>query len=215
MKCEVCGNEYGHGKGFHGTRYKTIHFCSEECYNNFLISKIRLPKEKQKSNPVPSITCICCGKKFIKGTNYKGEKYKNLKFCSKDCYDKFIKMKSAPKSPVNYKPEKGSERRKFTDYIQSWVGNINWAYIMKQAKDIQEEYKLDWTTMYKVLKYCREYEELEWNLEYGLYQFFPKYIKLMQDFSQAILQNKNNDFIEEDEIIYIHKSKSLIGKVEF
>lgn len=161
MKCEVCGTEYGKGEGFHGTKYKAVHFCCQ------------------------------------------------------DCYDRFIKMKSAPKPTINYKPQKGSDRRKFTDYVQMLTENkANWQWLMKQAKDIQDEYEIDWQTMYRTLKYAHEYEDAEWKMEYGLYQFFPKYIKPMQEFTEAIMSAKQIENTE-DEINYVRRPKQYIGKVEF
>lgn len=124
-------------------------------------------------------------------------------------------MKSAPKPPVNFKPQYGSDRRKFTDYIQAWTDDkANWQWVMKQAKDIQEQYELDWKTMYQVLKYCKEYEMLNWNMEYGLYQFFPKYIKPMKDFTETIFKFKNEEYLE-DEYYIVPKKNYDIGKVEF
>lgn len=139
------------------------------------------------------MTCDVCGIEIPKGQRYQGNKYKSLHFCSENCWKRYCAIKTKPKAVVNFKPEHGSDRRTFTDYIQDWTNdNVNWPFIMKQAKDIQEEYELDWHTMYMVLKYCRVYEGLEWNLEYGLYQFFPKYIKPTEDFRETIRNNREN-----------------------
>ena len=149
------------------------------------------------------MVCDFCGKEYGHGQGFHGARYKAKHFCSQDCYEKFVNMKSAPKPPVNFKPEPKTDRRKFTDYIQDWTNDkANWPWLMKQAKDIQQEFELDWKTMYQVLKYCREYEDIDWNMEYGLYQFFPKYIKPMQDFTKAILQAKAMELID-DEVQYV------------
>lgn len=159
--------------------------------------------------------CDTCGKEYGRGQGFHGAKYKQFHFCSQDCYEKYCKIKNAPKPPTNFKPEKGSDRRKFTDYIQEWTNNqVNWQWLMKQAKDISEEYELNWYEMYMVLKYCKTYEELDWNLEYGLYQFFPKYIEPMRIFLNNI-QNLKQISLEEEETYIVKKPKKYIGKVEF
>lgn len=39
MICDVCKIEIQRGKRFQSPRYKSYHFCSEECYNQFLAAK--------------------------------------------------------------------------------------------------------------------------------------------------------------------------------
>lgn len=161
--------------------------------------------------------CDWCGTEYGKGEGFHGVKYKSGHFCSQDCYESYVKMKSTPKPPVNFKPEVGTERRKFTDYIQDWIGDANWAWLMKQAKDIQDEYELNWKDMYLTLKYCKEYEEVEWNKQYGLYQFFPRYIQPMRDFiseAKAFKEISEDDIT--DEFYYVKKKKiSKEKEVEF
>ena len=129
--------------------------------------------------------CSYCGTEIPRGESYCGTKFTTLKFCSEEHYTLYTKIKTKPKPPVNFKPQQGTERRKFTDYVQEWTDDkVNWNWIMKQAKDIQEEYGLTWDEMYLVLKYCRVYEGVEWDMQYGLYQFFPRYIKPTQEFKE-------------------------------
>lgn len=161
------------------------------------------------------IRCDVCGTEYERGKGFHGAKYKQAHLCSQDCYERYLKLKSTPKPPANFKSVKGTERRVLTDYIQDWTNDmVNWAWVMKQAKDIQEEYELTTMEMYGVLKYCKEYEGLDWNMEYGLYQFFPRYIKPMREFTKKIKQMKNTE-LKEDEIKYIRKPKTGYGKVEF
>ena len=68
--------------------------------------------------------CCICDKEIARGKKFQGTRYQNYNFCSEACYEKFIKLKSAPKPKVNYKPQKGSPRRKFTDYIQEWTNDM-------------------------------------------------------------------------------------------
>lgn len=106
-------------------------------------------------------------------------------------------------------------QRMFTDYIQDWVGDVNWAWIIRQAKAIKKEYAIDFNFMRMVLKYCKEYEELDWDLEYGLYQFFPRYIKPTQEFCEQITRMKKMDFDCEDEVYIVKKKKLREREVDF
>ncbi len=160
------------------------------------------------------MTCDVCYKEIPRGQRYQGNKYKSLHFCSEDCFKKYCSIKSKPKPLVNFKPEKGTDRRKFSDYIQEWTNDrANWPLIMKQAKDIQEEYELDWYEMYLVCKYARVYEGVEWDFNYGLGQIFPRYIKPCMEFREAINHAKSVE-IPNEQIIKIHKKK-YEGKVDW
>ena len=161
------------------------------------------------------MTCIICNKEIARGKRYQGERYKSLHFCSEECFKKYCEIKTKPKPVVNFKPEKGSDRRLFTDYIQEWTGDhCNWSWLMKQAKDIQEEYELNWYQMYLVCKYARKYEEVEWDYQYGLGQIFPRYIQPCLEFMQKIKENKTIDF-EDDKINVIVKNKKTKIKINF
>lgn len=160
------------------------------------------------------MTCDVCSKEIPRGQRYQGNKYKSLHFCSEDCFKKYCSIKFKPKPLVNFKPEKGTDRRKFTDYLQEWTGDkINWPSVMKQAKDIQEEYELDWYEMYLVCKYARVYEGVEWDFNYGLGQIFPRYIKPCMEFRETINHAKSVE-IPNEQIVKIHKKK-YEGKVDW
>ena len=161
------------------------------------------------------MNCDVCSKEIPRGKRYQGNKYKSLHFCSEDCWKKYCAIKSKPKAVVNFKPEKGTSRRKFTDYIQDWTDdNVNWPAIAKQAKDIQEEYELDWNEMYLVCKYAKLYEGHVWDLKFGLGQIFPKYIKPAKDFVNAINKIKNAE-IPEEETYVVKRKRNYIGKVDW
>lgn len=159
--------------------------------------------------------CAVCSKEIPRGKRYQGDKYKSVHLCSEECFKKYCEIKIKPKPLVNFKPEKGSNRRIFTDYIQEWTDNkVNWSWLMKQAKDIQEEYDIDWYSMYLVCKYARKYEEVEWDNQYGLGQIFPRYIEPCQEFMNKIKENKNIQ-IEDDKINVITKKKNCKLKINF
>ena len=159
--------------------------------------------------------CSFCGKDIPRGKSYIGTKYKSLKFCCEEHFNQYVKIKSQPKPPINFKPPLNSTRRKFTDYIQEWTDdNVNWPAIAKQAKDIQEEYELDWNEMYLVCKYAKLYEGHVWDLKYGLGQIFPKYIKPAKDFINAINKIKNTE-IPEEETYVMKRKRNYIGKVDW
>lgn len=158
--------------------------------------------------------CAVCGKEIPRGKKYHGEKYKSLSFCSEECYNNYIIIKTKPKPLVNFKPEPKTDRRAFTDYIQEWCDDqCNWPFIMKQAKDIQEEYELDWREMRLICKYARVYEMVEWNNQYGLGQIFPRYIQPYKDFINKI--NLNKSLLFEEDVKKEIKKKKYIGKIIF
>lgn len=158
--------------------------------------------------------CCVCDKEILRGQKFQSPKYKSYYFCSENCYEKFIRLKSAPKPPINFKPLPNTNRRKFSDYIQEWTNDwANWPLVMKQAKDIQEEYELDWYEMYLVCKYARVYEGVEWDFNYGLGQIFPRYIKPCMEFRETINRAKSVE-IPNEQIVKIHKKK-YEGKVDW
>lgn len=155
------------------------------------------------------MTCDVCGKNIPRGKRYKSDRYQAKHFCSEECYNRFLKIKSQPKSRVNFKPDKTHPRRKFTDYLQEWTGDrVNWEAIMKQAKDITEEHGLSWEEMYLVLKYARVYEQVEWDFQYGLGQIFPRYIQPCMEFIESINKAKQAE-VPEVNIVKIKRGKSV------
>ena len=145
--------------------------------------------------------CKVCNQDIEKGKRYKTEQYISYYFCSQDCYEKFLSQRNQPKSKINFKPDKGSQRRRFTDYLQDWTDDkINWPMAMKQAKDIQEEYELSWHDMLMVLKYAREYDNYVWHLNYGLYQVF--YVNFL-NFVQAL--NAKGNISQKVRYIFLKK----------
>lgn len=161
------------------------------------------------------MTCDVCGKDIPRGQRYKGDKYANQHFCSEDCYKRFCTIKLSPRALINFKPEKGTDRREFTDYIQEWTNDmVNWQWVMKQAKDIQEEYELDWHEMYLICKYARVYEGVEWDFQYGLGQIFPRYIQPCRDFREAIKMAKTTELPEET-IVVVKRKQPYRKEVEW
>lgn len=138
--------------------------------------------------------CEVCGAEIPRGKRYKAGKYKSHIFCGEECFERFCALKTAPKPPINFKPEPKTDRRKFTDLIQDWTGDmVNWSATMKQAKDIQEQYELDWADMFKIAYYARHYEGVVWDFKYGLGQIFPKYIEPAAEFEEELEKNRQID----------------------
>lgn len=149
--------------------------------------------------------CTCCDKEYKRGRGYKGEHYANLHFCSEECYNKYCSSRN----------EENQSRKLLTDFIQDWTQDmVNWQLIMKQVKEVQNEYNLKYRDIYQILKYCRYYEELDWNLEYGLRQFInPKYIDATLTFATALNANKKV-VLDEPTYLLVKKNKSNRRKVE-
>ena len=103
--------------------------------------------------------CKVCGKEIPYGKSYKGEHFKNEKFCSAECYTERLnastRLHSTTSKPKpNYKPPKKSDRRKVTDYLQDWWPyEPNWAFLMTQLKTIMDEYELSYVDVLLILKY--------------------------------------------------------------
>lgn len=133
--------------------------------------------------------CIICGETIPRGKSYKGEKYRSIKFCSKNCYDIYVQSKLKSTDVA---------RKKFTDYINNNGSNINWPFLMKQAKSIQEDYDIDWNIMYLVLKYYHVYEGQNLDMQYGLGKIFPKFIEPTARFREKLAEarEKAEDMVE-------------------
>jgi hypothetical protein len=103
-----------------------------------------------------NVKCRYCGKEIEKSTAYKvgSRSY----YCNKECYEL-----SETKNKKKYKPEKGTERRSCTDYIQYLYKNASfddnymnqsfWAMIGAQLSNIVNQYN----TKYSAIKYTLWY----------------------------------------------------------
>lgn len=140
-------------------------------------------------------TCKICGAEIPRGKAYKGDRFKNERFCSEACYQvRCSNAQRTPKGQANPKPktvQPPSDRRKVTDLIQSmWGEDANWKLLTAQLKNIMKEYDLTHKDVYYILKYCRDYEQVVINGEYGLYQLFPRYIDATQKFRAKLAEAK-------------------------
>ena len=116
------------------------------------------------------MNCDICNKEYGRGKGYKGERYKNMHFCSEECYNKFLKNSHV------------GDMDKLKSYISEWSGGyLNWQFLMKQIKQFSVDYNLSYHDIYMILKYCKTYEQLDWQDSYGLGQFIPKYIQPTPD----------------------------------
>lgn len=140
-------------------------------------------------------TCKICGVDIPYGKSYKGDRFKQEKFCSEACYQvRLSQSQRAPKSQSQPKPKPikaPSDRRKVTDLIQSIYGeNANWAFLGTQLKNIMHDYGLEYKDVYYILKYSIYYEQVVVDKEFGLYQIFPKYIEPTEKFRAKLTEAK-------------------------
>ena len=140
-------------------------------------------------------TCKICGAEIPRGKAYKGDRFKQERFCSEACYQ--VRCSNAQRTPKGqtkseFKPIKApSDRRKVTDLIQSIYGDdVNWAFIGTQLKNIMHDYQLEYNDVYYILKYSIYYEQLVVDKEFGLYQIFPKYIEPTARFRDKLAEAK-------------------------
>ena len=148
--------------------------------------------------------CYICGIEIPRGQRYKSPRYKNLSFCSESCYNQYLTSKQQPKS--------SSSLDKLKAYINHlWQGQINWPFMMRQIKNLKEEYDVDDKDIRMMLKYAVEYEGVKVDLDYGLLQFI-QYLQPSQEFAQEIKKNMALAESMEDDEVEIVKANRGNGK---
>ena len=79
--------------------------------------------------------------------------------------------------------------------------------MMRQIKNLKEEYNVDDNGIRMMLKYAVEYEGVKVNPEYGLLQFI-QYLQPAKEFAEDILRNKElAESMEEDVVEWVKVSK--------
>lgn len=144
--------------------------------------------------------CYICGIEIPRGQRFKSPRYKNLPFCSESCYNQYLTSKQQPKS--------SSSLDKLKAYINDlWQGQVNWPFMMRQIKNIKEEYDVDDKDIRMMLKYAVEYEGVKVDLDYGLLQFI-QYLQPSQEFAEEIRKNQAlAESMEEDEVEVVKASR--------
>lgn len=158
--------------------------------------------------------CYICGTEIPRGQRFKSPRYKNLPFCSESCYNQYLTSKQQSKP----KP-KSSSLDKLKSYINDlWQGQVNWPFMMRQIKNLKEEYDVDDKDIRLMLKYAIEYEGVKVNPEYGLLQFI-QYLQPAKEFAEDILRNKElAESMEDDEVEWVkvgRQGKKWLRDVEF
>lgn len=144
--------------------------------------------------------CIVCQSTIPRGQRFKSSRYKNLSFCSESCYNQYLASKQ------QLKPSSSLDKLKA--YINDlWQGEVNWPFMMRQIKNLKEEYDVDDNDIRMMLKYAVEYESVKVNPEYGLLQFI-QYLQPAKEFAEDILRNRElAENIEDDEIEWVKASR--------
>lgn len=154
-------------------------------------------------------TCIICQSHIPRGQRFKSPRYKNLSFCSESCYNQYLASKQQPKP--------SSSLDKLKAYINDlWQGQVNWPFMMRQIKNLKEEYGVNDNDIRMMLKYAIEYEGVKVDLDYGLLQFI-QYLQPSQEFAEEIRKNQVlAESMEDDEVEVMKASrgneKKWIGK---
>lgn len=145
-------------------------------------------------------TCIVCQSLVPRGQRYHSPRYKNLSFCSETCYNQYLASKQQPKPP--------SSLDKLKAYINDlWQGQVNWPFMMRQIKNLKEEYGVSDNDIRMMLKYAVEYEGVKVDLDYGLLQFI-QYLQPSQEFAEEIRKNQAlAESMEDDEVEWVKVSK--------
>ena len=144
--------------------------------------------------------CYICQDEIPRGQRFKSPRYKNLSFCSESCYNQYLASKQQPKA--------SSSLDKLKSYINDlWQGQVNWPFMMRQIKNLKEEYDVDDKDIRLMLKYAIEYEGVKLNPEYGLLQFI-QYLQPAKEFAEDILRNKElAESMEDDEVEVVKANK--------
>ena len=144
--------------------------------------------------------CYICGTEIPRGQRFKSPRYKNLSFCSESCYNQYLASKQ--------QQPKSSSLDKLKSYINNlWQGQVNWPFMMRQIKNIKEEYGVSDNDIRMMLKYAVEYEGVEVDLDYGLLQFI-QYLQPSQEFAEEIRKNQAlAESMEDDEVEVVKASR--------
>lgn len=144
--------------------------------------------------------CYICGAEIPRGQRFKSPRYKNLPFCSEGCYNQYLTSKQ------NSKPSSSLDKLKA--YINDlWQGEVNWPFMMRQIKNLKEEYGVSDNDIRMMLKYAVEYEGVKVDLDYGLLQFI-QYLQPSQEFAEEIRKNQVlAESMEDDEVEWVRASK--------
>lgn len=150
--------------------------------------------------------CIVCQSPIPRGKRFKSPRYKNLAFCSEGCYNQYLASKQQQKP--------SSSLDKLKAYINDlWQGEVNWPFMMRQIKNLKEEYDVDDKDIRLMLKYAIEYEGVKVNPEYGLLQFI-QYLQPAKEFAEDILKNRKLAEDMEDEEVVVRKVNKQVKKVK-
>lgn len=144
--------------------------------------------------------CIVCNQPIPRGQRYHPSRYKNLPFCSEGCYNQYLASKQQPKP--------SSSLDKLKSYINDlWQGQVNWPFMMRQIKNLKEEYDVSDNDIRMMLKYAVEYEGVKVDLDYGLLQFI-QYLQPSQEFAEEIRKNQAlAESMEDDEVEWVKLNK--------
>ena len=144
--------------------------------------------------------CYICGTEIPRGQRYKSPRYKSIPVCSEACYNQYLASKQ------QLKPSSSLDKLKA--YINDlWQGQVNWPFMMRQIKNLKEEYGVSDNDIRMMLKYAVEYEGVKVDLDYGLLQFI-QYLQPSQEFAEEIRKNRAlAESMEDDEVEMVRASK--------
>lgn len=144
--------------------------------------------------------CYICQAEIPRGQRYKSPTHKSLSFCSESCYNQYLASKQQPKP--------SSSLDKLKAYINNlWQGQVNWPFMMRQIKNLKEEYGVSDNDIRMMLKYAVEYEGVKVDLDYGLLQFI-QYLQPSQEFAEEIRKNQAlAESMEDDDVEVVRVSR--------
>lgn len=158
--------------------------------------------------------CEICGKEIERGKRYKSPKYKQVPFCSEDCYNQyvFIKNQNEQHRTDLRKSEEGKEEYKKYIHTLAYIypkEKQNWVSLQRQTAKLIDDYGLNYKLMRNIIVYAIKYDDCEFNPNYGLGQIFPAYISKFNKFKQDMEESMSMaQEMENEEYVVVIKPKS-------
>lgn len=131
--------------------------------------------------------CETCGKEIPRGKRFVNRQYTKYRFCSEECYNKFVSEKQNNPDPF-------IRLRDYINDIWQEADVIDWAVMTRSIKQIAKEFNLTFLQMYTIIRYAVEIEDyvVDVNTPINLWQFFPKFILPFQNYITQLNQNRKD-----------------------
>lgn len=171
MICDVCGVDIPRGQRYNGKRYKTNHFCSQECYDAYLLAKA---EERQ----IQDETKARAREEKARQKREEKQRQKDMRDNGDGEYRKFLDLLNAT-------------------YPEDCRNFPLW---QRQASNYMEKFGLDYSQLRGIIVYALMYDNHQFDPKISLTQFFPRYIEPFYQFMEKLKANKTFVLPEEETV---------------